>query len=311
MTSKPPVRPASSARGERLQKLLSAAGVASRRQAETLISAGRVTVNGVVMCELGSRADPRGDVIAIDGERLEFGGPRRTILLHKPRGVVSTMSDPEGRPTVRDLVRGLGDRLYPVGRLDLQTSGLLLLTNDGELAARLLSGEQGLERVYEVKVDGRPTQRTLERLRRGVRIGAGAPVVAGVQIIRQLPSKTWLQVRVRRGQWHVVRRLCEAVGHRVDKLERVAFGPVNLGGLPIGACRDATRAELAALRVAAGLSGSGDAPAATARPAGAPPRGTSRRTAAQRARARDRSGAKAAPGATPPRHGRPRRPRRP
>lgn len=229
----PPTSP-DSAPGERLQKLLSTAGVASRRRAEALITAGRVSVNGVVVRELGTRADAARDVVTVDGERLQMGGPRRTLVLHKPRGVVSTMADPEGRPTVHDLVRGLGERLYPVGRLDLQTSGVLLLTNDGTLAARLLSGERAIERVYQVKVDGRPSPRTIERLRRGVRIGDGAPVVAGVRVLRELPTKTWLEMRVRRGQWHVVRRLCEAVGHRVDKLERVAFGPIELGSLAPG-----------------------------------------------------------------------------
>src|SRR5262245_48421711 len=203
--------PSASAAGERLQKILSAAGVTSRRHAETLILAGRVAVNGRVVRELGTRADPRRDVVSVDGERLEGGGPRRTILLHKPRGVVSTMADPEGRPTVRDLVRSVPERVYPVGRLDLQTSGIILMTNDGTLAARRLAGEQGLERVYEVKVDGRPAPHVLDRLRRGVRLGPGAPVVAGVRVLRELPTKTWLEMRIRRGLWHVVRRLCEVV----------------------------------------------------------------------------------------------------
>jgi pseudouridine synthase len=257
------------------------------------MAAGRVAVNGRVVRELGTRADPHRDVVTVDGERLEIGGTRRTILLHKPRGVVSTMSDPEGRPTVRDLVRELPERLYPVGRLDMQTSGLLLLTNDGTLAARLLAGEQGVERVYHVKVDGRPGTRTIERLRRGVRLGAGAPVVAGVRVLHELPTKTWLEVRVRRGQWHVVRRLCEAVGHRVDKLERVAFGPIELGTLPPGAFREATRAELAALRQAAGLTPpSSHAAASTAAPPRARERraGTRRRTPERRSRARPRNG---------------------
>jgi 23S rRNA pseudouridine2605 synthase len=286
-----PIKPSRSATeqtGERLQKLLSAAGVTSRRHAEALMAAGRVAVNGRVVRELGSRAVPGRDVIAVDGERLEWHTPRRTLLLHKPRGVVSTMADPEGRPTVRDLVRGLGERLYPVGRLDLQTSGLLLLTNDGALAAGLLSGERAVERVYRVKIDGRPSPRTLERLRRGVRLGAGPAVAADVRTVHELPTKTWLEVRVRRGQWHVVRRLMEAVGHRVDKLVRVAFGPVLLGGLPPGAARDVTRSELAALRSAAGLSAGGAAPA----PRAPAPRGrTRRRTSGSRPRGRRRSGA--------------------
>jgi pseudouridine synthase len=281
-----------SAAGERLQKLLSAAGIASRRHAEALIVAGRVAVNGTVVRELGTRADPARDVVTVDGERIAARGSRRTIMLHKPRGVVSTMSDPEGRPTVRDLVRELPERLYPIGRLDMQTSGLLLLTNDGPLAARLLSGAQGVERVYHVKVDGRPSQRAFERWRRGVRIGPGEPVAANVHVLHALPTKTWLEMRVRRGLWHVVRRLCEAVGHRVDKLERVAFGPVTLGTLPEGAFRDVTRAELAALRSAAGLTPSetnAGAPTASPHRAPAPAARRPPHTAARRSRARGRS----------------------
>jgi 23S rRNA pseudouridine2605 synthase len=271
MAPKAPPTSRDSAPGERLQKLLSSAGIASRRHAEELITAGRVAVNGVVARELGTRADPAHDVVTVDGERLMTGGPRRTLVLHKPRGVVSTMADPEGRPTVRDLVRGVGERLYPVGRLDLQTSGVLLVTNDGTLAARLLSGEQGIERVYQVKVDGRPTPRTIERLRRGVRLGAGTPVVAGVRVLREMPTKTWLEMRIRRGQWHVVRR--------VDKLERVAFGPIELGSLKPGAIRELTRGEMQALREAAGLSASRSPAAGTpvpVRPRPAPRRGKRR-----------------------------------
>jgi 23S rRNA pseudouridine2605 synthase len=287
----PSTSPPSSPGGERLQKLLSAAGVASRRHAEALITAGRVAVNGRVVRELGTRADPRRDVVTLDGERLQIRGPRRTIALHKPRGVVSTMADPQGRPTVRDLVRAVPERVYPVGRLDLQTSGLLLLTNDGTLAARLLAAEQGVERVYHVKVDGRPDGRTLARLRRGVRLDAGVPVAADVRVLRELPTKTWLEVRVRRGQWHVVRRLCEAVGHRVDKLVRVAFGPVTLGALPPGAFRDLSRAELAALHGAAGLTRASGEASTGAEPRAPGPR--ARRPAARpapRRRSRRRSG---------------------
>ncbi len=284
--------PSATEPGERLQKLLSAAGVASRRRAEALIAAGRVTVNGRVVRELGTRADPARDVVTVDGERLHVGGARRTVALHKPRGVVSTMSDPEGRPTVRDLVRGIPERLYPVGRLDLQTSGLLLLTNDGTLAERLLSARQGVERVYEVKIDGRPSARSLERIRRGIRLDGREPTVADVRVLRQLPTKTWLEVRVRRGQWHVVRRLCEAIGHRVDKLVRVAFGPVELGTLPPGAVRVVGGAELAALREAAGLSEPGDrAGGSTAAPrrSPGPRRDRPRGRPVGRSRARGRS----------------------
>jgi pseudouridine synthase len=276
--------------GERLQKILSAAGVASRRAAELLIQAGRVTVNGKIVRELGSRADPRRDVVAVDGVRLEVGGRRRTFALHKPRGVVSTMSDPEGRPTVRHLLGGVSERLYPIGRLDLQTTGLLLGRTTARSPRTLVAGARG-RRVYRVKIDGRPGRRA-RRLRRGIRLSAGAPVVARVRVLRELPTKTWLEVRVRRGPWHVVRRLCEAIGHPVDKLARVALGPIELGSLPLGAFRELTHAEITALRAAAGLTtpaGSGEgrtpegrAPARSPRTrprTGGPRRGARGRTA--------------------------------
>lgn len=277
--------------------------MASRRRAEELIAAGRVAVNGRVVRELGARAVAGRDVVTVDGERLEFGGRRRTILVHKPRGVVSTLHDPQGRATVRDLVRDLPERLHPVGRLDLQTSGLLLLTNDGALTARLLGEAQGIERVYHVKVDGRPSPQALARLRRGIRLGSGPPTTAVARVLRERPTKTWLEIRVRRGAWHVVRRLCEAIHHPVDKLARIAFGPVALGDLPPGAWRDLRPAELARLYVAGGLSAaSAGEPAA----AGGERRGprthprTPRPTPERRRRSRPRSGGPdAAPGGAP------------
>jgi len=234
--------------------------VASRRHAEALILAGRVTVNGVVVRALGTRADPERDRIALDGERIAVASVRRTIVMHKPRGVVSTLGDPEGRPTVAALVAGAG-RVYPVGRLDLKSTGLLLLTNDGALAAGLLHPRGAVTRVYHVKVDGTPSEEAITRLRRGVRLADGKTVPAHVRVLERLPTKTWLQVTVVEGRTHLVRRMCEAVGHRVDKLARVRFGPVALGTLPPGAWRDVTPRELAALRAAAGLRPGGGAPA--------------------------------------------------
>jgi len=234
--------------------------VASRRHAEALILAGRVTVNGVVVRALGTRADPERDRIVLDGERIAVASARRTLVVHKPRGVVSTLGDPEGRPTVAALVAGAG-RVYPVGRLDLKSTGLLLLTNDGALAAGLLHPRGAVTRVYHVKVDGTPSEEAITRLRRGVRLADGKTVPAHVRVLERLPTKTWLQVTVVEGRTHLVRRMCEAVGHRVDKLARVRFGPVALGTLPPGAWRDVTPRELAALRAAAGLRPGGGAPA--------------------------------------------------
>ena len=282
--------------------------MASRRHAEALILAGRVTVNGVVVRTLGTRADPEHDRIALDGEHIPAAGARRTVVLHKPRGVVSTLEDPEGRPTVAALVAGAG-RLFPVGRLDLNSTGLLLLTNDGALAAGLLHPRRAVPRVYRVKVDGTASEEAITRLRRGVRLEDGKSAPAHVRVLGRLPTKTWLAVTVVEGRMHLVRRMCEAVGHRVDKLARVRFGPVALGTLPPGAWRDVTPRELAALRAAAGLRPGGEAPA--------PPR-RARDTRPRRPRPRPgppppggaHGGPSAPPGARPrgPRP-RPRRPR--
>jgi len=285
---------------ERLQKILSAAGVASRRRAEELIQAGRVTVNGAVVHELGARADPAKDAIALDGQRVVTGGVRRTILLHKPRGVVSTLRDPEGRASLERLVTGPLQGLFPVGRLDLQTSGLLVLTSDGALADALLRPRQAVARVYHAKVRGTPSPETLARLTRGVRLERGRAAIADVRVLERLPTKTWLEITVREGRWHVVRRVCDAVRHPVEKLVRVAFGPVRLGTLRPGAWRDVTPRELAELHQAAGLAASDVAAATAPRPrardkrprtprprAAAPPRGEVRtRTRARPATAR-------------------------
>jgi len=265
-------------------------------------------VNGVVVRALGTRADPERDRIALDGERIAVASVRRTIVMHKPRGVVSTLGDPEGRPTVAALVAGAG-RVYPVGRLDLNSTGLLLLTDDGALAAGLLHPRGAVTRVYHVKVDGTPSEEAITRLRRGVRLADGKTAPAHVRVLERLPTKTWLAVTVVEGRTHLVRRMCEAVGHRVDKLARVRLGPVALGTLPPGAWREVTPRELAALRAAAGLRPGGGAPA--------PPR-RARDTWCRRPRPRPgppppggaHGGPSAPPGARPrgPRP-RPRRPR--
>jgi len=268
-------------------------------------------VNGAVVRALGTRADPARDTIALDGEGIPAPGPPRTVVLHKPRGVVSTLADPEGRPTVAALVAGAGRRLYPVGRLDVSSSGLLLLTDDGALAASLLHPRRALARVYRVKVRGAPPEDAITRLRRGVRLEDGKTAPARVRVLGRLPTKTWLEVTVFEGRTHLVRRMCEAVGHQVDKLARLRLGPIALGTLPPGAWRDVTPRELAALRAAAGLRPRADGGAP------APPR-RARDTRPRRPRPRPGSPppvaahaeASAPPGARPPgRCPRPRRPR--
>ena len=226
-------------------------------------------MNGAVVRELGQRADPARDAIAVDGEAIRRPAEPRTIMLHKPRGVVSTADDPEGRPTVVALVQVAGERLYPVGRLDVNTTGLLLLTNDGGLAAAILHPRHAVPRVYHVKVRGRPDEQAITRLRRGVRLDDGKTAPARVRVLGRLPTKTWLEIIVHEGRRHLVRRMCEAVGHPVDKLARVRLGPLGLGTLPAGAWRELTEREVVALRTAAGLRSRGGRGAV----AGAPPRG--------------------------------------
>jgi pseudouridine synthase len=235
-----------------------------------------VTVNGIVVRTLGARADASRDVIAVDGERIATRGVRRTIVLHKPRGVVSTLADPAGRPTVAALVSGVPERVYPIGRLDVNTTGLLLLTNDGALAAGLLHPRQAVARQYRAKVHGTPGEEALARLRRGVRLEDGRTGPAQVRVVERLPTKTWLDITVTEGRSRLVRRMCAAIGHPVDKLARVRVGPLVLGDLPIGAWRELTARETEALRGAAGLTGAA-AGAAGRKARGRRGRGTPRR----------------------------------
>jgi len=239
--------------------------VASRRAAEELIRSGRVSVNGAVVRTLGERADAGHDEIAVDGERVRVRAPH-TVALHKPRGVVTTLHDPQGRPTVSDLVTDVGERVYPIGRLDLQSSGLVLLTNDGQLAAGLQHPRRGVARVYHVKVQGTPSAATLLRLRRGVRLDDGVAAVSRARVLESRATKTWLELELGEGRWREVRRLCDAVGHPVDKLMRVRVGPIALGKLPVGTWRALAPAELKALYDAAGLSWAAVGPPGAATP---------------------------------------------
>lgn len=205
------------------------------------------------MTEPGAKADPRRDRITVDGRPLP-APPRVYVLLHKPRGVVTTLADPQGRPTVRDLVPRLRQRVFPVGRLDFHSSGLVLLTNDGALAARLMHPRHGVRKRYLVKVKGEPSAEALARLERGVRLPEGRTAPATVRVVRAQDGKTWLEIGIAEGRKHEVRRMCLAVGHPVEKLRRVALGPLELGKLPPGAARDLTEAEVRALRRAVGLA---------------------------------------------------------
>ena len=238
----------------RLQKILSMAGIASRRAAETLISQGRVSVNGRTVAELGSKADPAADDIRVDGRRVKSAEPLRYLLLHKPRGYVTTRSDPSRRPTVIDLLRGVREYVYPVGRLDYESEGLLLLTNDGDLAAGLTHPRHGLEREYEAWVLGAPDEHDLERLRRGVLIDERRTIPATVELVHQGRGKragqTLLSITIREGRNRQVRRMCEAIGHPVESLTRVRIGPIRDAKLPAGRFRDLTPEEVRRLKAA-------------------------------------------------------------
>jgi 23S rRNA pseudouridine2605 synthase len=241
--------------GIRLQKLLSTAGVASRRAAETLILEGRVMVNGHVVMTLGTRADPSKDDIRVDGRRLRFDVRLRYIVLNKPKGYVTTRHDPEGRHTVMELVESVREYIYPVGRLDYETDGLLLMTSDGDLAAQLTHPSHEVERVYEAIVLGAPSDEALEKLRRGVyldgRRTAPAIVRRGGTSGKGQKQLTKLTITLHEGRNRQVRRMCATVGHSVRRLTRVRMGPITLGELRPGQWRDLTPRELDKLKATA------------------------------------------------------------
>jgi len=238
---------------ERLQKFLSRAGVASRRAAEELIRAGRVSVNTLVVTEMGVRVDPARDVVQVDGRRVQAEAASLTVMLHKPSGYISSRRDPQGRRVVMELLpESLRERLYPVGRLDYQATGLLLLTSDGELAHRLMHPSRQVPRTYRVTVSGEVSQGALRQLRAGIELN-GRQVAAEVGVKKQEEGKTVLEISVWEGRYHLVKRLLEQVGHPVLKLKRLALGPLRLGRLARGRYRPLTAAELAAVKAEVGL----------------------------------------------------------
>lgn len=235
---------------ERLQKVLAAAGLCSRRAAERFIEAGRVRVNGRLVTRLGTRVDPRRDAIELDGVPIHSGRRRKIYLaLNKPRGYVTTLADPEGRPTVADLIRDVGVRAFPVGRLDYQSEGLLLLTNDGDLARDLMHPRTGVSKTYAVKVRGRPEDASLRRLARGITLDGRRTLPSRLRVVKP-GANSWLEVSVVEGRKHLVRRMLQAVGHPVVKLRRIRYDGIRLGKLAPGAWRHLTRAELDRLREA-------------------------------------------------------------
>ena len=263
----------------RLQKILSQAGVASRRASERLIEEGRVSVNGRTVREMGVKADPLADDIRVDGRRLRAPERHRYILMNKPAGVVTTRSDPQRRQTVIDLLDGVREYVYPVGRLDYDSEGLLLLTNDGELAARLTHPRHEVERTYEAYVAGTPDKEAIDQLRRGIPLDGRRTMPADVTLLSRpapaaqkasaprkgVPSPRGkgasqetrksdtrangvLLITIREGRNRQVRRMCEAVGHPVRRLRRIRFGPITDRRLRVGEWRELTRPEVEKLK---------------------------------------------------------------
>lgn len=239
---------------ERLQKIIAAAGIASRRKAEQLIASGHVKVNGATVTELGTKADPDADHIRVNGKLLQPAEQRHSyLLLNKPKGYVTTVSDPEKRATVMDLIRGVRGRVYPVGRLDYASEGLLLLTNDGELANRLMKAASHVPKTYLIKVAGTPSEDALEKLRKGVSIATDdgkrvrtAP--ASVRVVKEA-ANPWYEVTLIEGRNRQIRRMFEAVGHHVEKIKRVRYGPLTLD-VPPGEFRSLTLKEVERLKSA-------------------------------------------------------------
>ena len=233
---------------ERLQKILSRAGVSSRRAAEEIILAGRVAVNGVVVDELGAKADPDQDTITVDGKRIGTDTARVYLVLYKPAGYMTTLKDPQGRPLVIDLLKGIRERVYPVGRLDYNTEGLLLLTNDGEWANALAHPRHEVDKEYHVRVQGQVSPVQMQRLTDGVELEDGMTAPALVRGIRESESNTWLSITIHEGRYRQVRRMCEAVGLSVVRLKRARYGFLGLEGLTAGKYRFLTSEEADRLR---------------------------------------------------------------
>lgn len=267
----------------RLQKILSAGGISSRRAAEQLILQGRVSVNGTTVRELGTRADPERDVVKVDGRRVRSDTRRRYVLLNKPRGYLSTRSDPRGRPTVFALLKGVREYLYPVGRLDFDSEGLLLLTNDGDLALRMTHPRHRLEREYHARVRGILDEKAARRLATGVVLEGRRTAPATVRVLSGRSGhggdESTVALTLREGRKRQVRHMFEAVGHPVMRLKRVRLGPLKPLGLKPGHARDLDAAELHALKVAVGLAerkGAARKASARKRPARKQPAGEER-----------------------------------
>lgn len=251
--------------GIRLQKVLAAAGVASRRVVEIMIVEGRIEVNGVVVTELGRRIDPENDLVSVDGRGVQLDATKRYLMLNKPTGVVSSMHDEQGRPDLRSFTDGYEERLFNVGRLDAETSGLLILTNDGDLAHTLAHPSFGVSKTYIAKVRGAMTAQTVAKLKKGVDLDDG-PIAADVARLMSVgQGSSMVEITLHSGRNRIVRRMLDAVGHPVQELVRRSFGPLHLGTLQIGAVRPLTRDELGAVLTLSRQPASPAGPAETER----------------------------------------------
>lgn len=229
---------------ERLQKIISAAGITSRRASEALILGGQVTVNGIVVTELGSKADPDKDTITVDGKTLKVSEQRIYILLNKPTGYITALKDSQGRPLVTDLLKDVSERVYPVGRLDYNTEGLLLLTNDGDWANRLMHPSHEIEKEYHVRVRGKVIDQQLKRMAEGVELEDGKTAPAVVNLVKSGEQNDWISVAIHEGRNRQVRRMCEAVSLSVVRLKRIRYGNLMLGTLRAGKFRYLSDAEV-------------------------------------------------------------------
>lgn len=233
--------------GVRLQKVLAAAGVASRRVVEQYIVEGRIRVNGRTVTELGTRIDPDTDLVDVDGTAVQLDVSKRYVMLNKPTGVVSSMRDESGRPDLRRFTKEYEERLYNVGRLDAETSGLLVLTNDGELAHVLAHPSFGVTKVYIAKVDGAVTAQTIAKLTKGIELDDGPIAADKARLLDTSRGSSLVELTLHSGRNRIVRRMMAAVGHPVTELVRRQFGPLHLGTLPAGRTRELTKIELGAL----------------------------------------------------------------
>ncbi len=229
---------------ERLQKIIARAGICSRRAAETLIRDGKVSVDGEVVTEMGMKVDHRIQKVIADRIHVRFTEKKVYVLLNKPEGYVTTMNDPQGRPIVTSLLKGIKERVYPVGRLDFETKGALILTNDGELAQRIQHPSFEVKKTYVVRVQGAPTNDAIQLLEAGVELEGKMTAPAQVKVYRRGKKDSVLEITIHEGRKHQVRKMCQAIGHHCVELTRTAYGNLNLGSLPSGKFRYLSTSDL-------------------------------------------------------------------